>query len=337
VIEIDGSEGEGGGQILRSALSLAICTQQSFRIADVRAKREKPGLLRQHLAAVNAAAEICGASVEGAQIGSRTLVFRPGRVRAGDFTFSIGTAGSCTLVLQTVLAPLLAAPSPSRVRVQGGTHNRAAPPYEFLQRAFLPLLARMGARVGIELTSHGFYPRGGGEIRAQITPTPRLGTIELTTRGAPSRSSAEALVAGLPADIAARELAVIGKRLGLMREQLHLRALPNDLGPGNALTITLAYENVTEVFAGFGERGVRAEDVARRAADEAFAYREATAPVGEHLADQLLLPLALGEGGTFLATMASGHLRTNAAVVERFTNRRIAVTPGRAGVEVTVV
>ena len=159
-------------------------------------------------------------------------------------------------------------------------------------------------------------------------PTPRLGTLELTARGAPTRSSADALVAGLPADIATRELDVIGKRLGFGREQLHLHALPNDLGPGNALTITLGYENVTEVFAGFGERGVRAEDVARRAADEALAYRESTAPVGEHLADQLLLPLALGEGGTFLATMASGHLRTNAAIVERFTNRRIAVTPG---------
>src|SRR6185503_20073831 len=156
-------------------------------------------------------------------------------------------------------------------------------------------------------------------------------------RGASVRACAEALVAGLPASIATRELDVIGKRLGLLREQLHLNALPNDLGPGNALTITLAYEHVTEVFAGFGQRGVRAEDVARGAADEAFAYREATAPVGEHLADQLLLPLALGEGGTFLATTASGHLRTNAAIVERFTNRRIAVTPGRAGVEVTVV
>jgi len=286
---------------------------------------------------VNAAAEICGASVQGAEIGSRTLVFRPGTLRAGDFTFAIGTAGSCTLVLQTVLPPLLSAASPSRVRVQGGTHNPAAPPFEFLQRTFLPLLARMGARVELELASHGFYPRGGGEIRARITPAPKLGTLELTRRGAPTRASAEALVAGLPASIVTRELDVIGKRLGFTREQLHLQALPNDLGPGNALTITLGYENITEVFAGFGERGVRAEDVARGAADEAFAYRAATAPVGEHLADQLLLPLALGEGGTFLATAASGHLRTNAEIVERFTARRISVTPGAMGVEVTVV
>jgi RNA 3'-terminal phosphate cyclase (ATP) len=294
-------------------------------------------LLRQHLTAVNAAAEICGATVDGGEIGSRALVFRPGRVRGGDFTFPIGTAGSCTLVLQTVLPPLLSAPAPSRVRIQGGTHNRAAPPFEFLQRAFLPLLARMGAGVDLELRSHGFYPRGGGGIRAQIVPVPRLGALVLTERGAPTGSSAEALVAGLPANIATRELDVIGRRLGFSRDQLHLRALPNDLGPGNALTITLGYENVTEVVAGFGERGVRAEDVAHAAADEALAYREASAPVGEHLADQLLLPLALGEGGTFVATMASGHLGSNAEIVQRFTARRISIVPGPGGVEVTVV
>jgi RNA 3'-terminal phosphate cyclase (ATP) len=285
---------------------------------------------------VNAAAEICGAQLDGADIGSQRLEFRPGPLRAGDYTFSIGTAGSCTLVLQTVLPPLWSAASPSRVRVQGGTHNPSAPPFEFLQRAFLPLLGRMGAHVSLELTSHGFYPRGGGEIRAQITPAPRLEALELTQRGAPTRASAEAVIAGLPVHIATRELEVVGRRLGFTLEQLHLVALPNDIGPGNALTIALGYENVTEVFAGFGERGVRAEDIARRAADEALAYREATAPVGEHLADQLLLPLALGAGGTFLATTASGHLRSNADIVERFTARRISLTPGRAGVEVTV-
>src|SRR5262245_43603031 len=151
MIEIDGSEGEGGGQILRSSLSLAVCTQQPFRIANIRANRDKPGLMRQHLTAVKAAAEICDASVDGAEPGSRTLAFRPGKLRAGDFSFAIGTAGSCTLVLQTVLMPLLTAPARSRVRITGGTHNRAAPPFDFLQRSFLPLLARMGARVELTL------------------------------------------------------------------------------------------------------------------------------------------------------------------------------------------
>jgi RNA 3'-terminal phosphate cyclase (ATP) len=329
MIDIDGSEGEGGGQILRSALSLAICTQQPFRIANIRANRDKPGLMRQHLTAVQAAAEICDARVEGAQLGSRALVFRPGKLRAGNFSFAIGTAGSCTLVLQTVLPPLITAAAPSRVSITGGTHNSNSPPFDFLARSFMPLLARMGANVALELTSFGFYPRGGGEIRASIQPAERLVPIDLLERGAPVRSYAEAYVAGLPAHVAQRELEVIGKLLKLPLESLQMRGLPNDVGPGNAVTITVEHANVCEVFTGFGERGVRAEDVARGAAEEARAYLSASAPVSEHLADQLLLPLALAGGGSFLATTATGHLRSNALIVQRFTGRRasLEITP----------
>src|SRR3954470_7924061 len=164
MIEIDGSQGEGGGQILRSSLSLAVCTQQPFRITNIRAKREKPGLMRQHLTAVRAAAEICNASVEGDAVGSRELTFQPGALKAGDYSFAIGTAGSCTLVLQTVLIPLLVADGLSTVRISGGTHNKGAPPFDFLQRAFLPLLRRMGAQIDLTLIQYGFYPKGGGEI-----------------------------------------------------------------------------------------------------------------------------------------------------------------------------
>jgi len=337
MIEIDGSEGEGGGQILRSSLSLAICTQQPFRIANIRANREKPGLMRQHLTAVKAAAEICDATLDGAELGSRALTFRPGRARSGDFSFAIGTAGSCTLVLQTLLPPLLTAAAESRLRITGGTHNRAAPPFDFLQRSFMPLLARMGANVDLSLASFGFYPRGGGEIRARVSPAARLGSLALTSRGGWVRGYAEAYVAGLPARIATRELEVIGKRLAWTPDQLRLCGLPNDLGPGNAVTITLEHEHVTEVLTGFGEKGVRAEEVAGGAAEEAAAYLAATAPVGEHLADQLLLPLALGEGGSFVATVASGHLRSNAVIIQRFTGRRIGIAPHAGGVEVTVV
>jgi RNA 3'-terminal phosphate cyclase (ATP) len=337
MIEIDGSEGEGGGQILRSALSLAICTQQPFRITNIRANREKPGLMRQHLTAVKAAAEICAGAVDGAEIGSRALTFRPGRLAAGDYSFAIGTAGSCTLVFQTVLPALLTAAGESRVRISGGTHNRAAPPFDFLARSFLPLLERMGAKVQLELVSHGFYPHGGGEIRARITPAASLGALNLHERGAWVRGYAEAYVSAIPVHVAQRELAVIGRMLGWSQDQLLLRALPNDVGPGNALTITLEYENVTEVFTGFGERGVRAETVAGQAAAEARAYLSATAPVAEHLADQLLLPMALGEGGSFVAMTATPHLRSNIAVIERFTARRIAIGPRAGGflVEVT--
>ena len=336
MIDIDGSEGEGGGQILRTALSLAICTGQPFRVANIRAHREKPGLMRQHLTAVKAAAEICVGEVDGAELGSRALTFRPGKLVAGDYSYDIGTAGSCTLVLQTVLPPLLTAAGPSRVRITGGTHNRTAPPFDFLARSFLPLLARMGADVSLELARHGFYPRGGGEIRATIRPTARLAPLSLTARGGFVHGSAEAYIAALPLQVAQRELAVIGKVLGWPQEQLWVRGLANDEGPGNAVTITLQHEQVTEVFTGFGEKGVRAETVAEAAALEARDYLAATAPVGAHLADQLLLPMALAGGGEFLAIDVTPHLRSNAAVVERFTARRVHIATRDGGFLVTV-
>jgi RNA 3'-terminal phosphate cyclase (ATP) len=336
MIEIDGAEGEGGGQILRSALSLAICTQQAFRIVNIRANRERPGLRRQHLTAVQAAARICDASLDGAALESRALTFRPGTLRAGDYAFDIGTAGSSTLVLQTVLLPLLTTSGESRVRIVGGTHNPGAPPFDFLARAFLPQLARLGSRVELELARPGFYPRGGGEIRARIAPA-RIGVLDLMERGAARCFQVEAYVAALPANIAERELAFVGKQLGWPRERLHLRMLANDVGPGNALTVTLEYENVTEVKTAHGGRGVRAEDVARAAAEEAADYLASDAPVGEHLADQLLLPMSLGGGGRFRAVRSSAHLRSNALVIERFTGRKVGIEAVESGVVVTVV
>ena len=336
MIEIDGAEGEGGGQILRSSLSLAICTQQPFRIANIRANREKPGLMRQHLTAVKAAAEICDGELAGAELGSRALSFRPGKLRAGNFSFAIGTAGSCTLVFQTVLPALLTAAGESQVRITGGTHNRASPPFDFLARSFLPLLGRMGVDVELTLVSYGFFPRGGGEIRARIRPSPKVLPLHLPARGALVRGIAEAYVAAVPIHVAQRELEVIGRALGFSSEQLLLRGLPNDVGPGNAVTITLEHEHVTEVLTGFGEKSVRAETVATQAADEARAYLRARAPVGEHLADQLLLPMALGAGGSFVSPVATPHLRSNAAVIERFTGRRVGITPHADGFEVAV-
>lgn len=327
MIEIDGAVGEGGGQILRSALSLSICTEQPFRIINIRANRSKPGLMRQHLTAVNAAAEICSAETAGAGIGSTQLTFRPGRLRAGNYSFAIGTAGSCSLVLQTVLPPLLTASAPSRIHLCGGTHNKGAPPFDFLQRAFLPLIARMGPQVSVDLVSYGFYPRGGGEIRVAINPTSSLIPLHLTDRGARTASYAEAYIAAIPIHVAHRELQTIGHRLNWAPEQMKLRGLPNDVGPGNAVSITIAHEHVTEVFTGFGERGVSAEVVAKGVAQEARDYLVNAAAVGPYLADQLLLPLALCGAGSFTTYEVSTHLKTNADVIEQFVGRRARVIP----------
>ncbi|MDQ1924389.1 RNA 3'-terminal phosphate cyclase [Massilia pseudoviolaceinigra] len=318
MIELDGAVGEGGGQILRSALTLSMITGQAFCIKNIRAGRKKPGLLRQHLVAVQAATQISGATVTGAELGSQTLVFAPKAIKGGDYQFAIGSAGSCTLVLQTVLLALLHADGPSTVRVSGGTHNPMAPPAQFLQRAYIPLLRKMGADIDIELLRSGFYPAGGGCIVATIAPCPQLQQLTLMERGERVGGYAEGIVAGLPASIALRELECVGLGMNWTGDQLRMRGLPGEQGPGNALLITLEYESATEVFCAFGEKMVRAETVAKDAMHEARRYIASQAAVGEHLADQLMLPMALAGGGSFTADVISQHAITNAEVIGRF-------------------
>ncbi len=318
MIELDGAQGEGGGQILRSALTLSMITGQPFRMTQIRAKRPKPGLMRQHVAAVQASARICGAELSGAEAGSQELTFVPGAIRGGDYAFAIGTAGSCTLVLQTLLPALLYADAASTVKVSGGTHNSMAPPVHFLQRAYGRVLAEMGAQVDISLKRFGFYPAGGGEVVASIEPCPQLRPFELMTRGERRHGFAESFIAGVPANVAVRELAVIGAGMGWEDGQLLHRGLPGEQGPGNALLVTLEHEHATEVFAGFGEKAVRAETVAKHVLQEVRDYLVSGAAVGEHLADQLMLPMALAGGGRFTTNRLSQHAVTNAAVISRF-------------------
>jgi RNA 3'-terminal phosphate cyclase (ATP) len=256
-----------------------------FGSRNIRAKRPKPGLLRQHLTAVLAAAEVSDARVEGAAPGSQTLTFEPGLPHAGDYRFAIGTAGSCTLVLQTVLPALLQVAQPS---------------------------------IELVLKRHGFYPSGGGELVASIEPCAKLQGLELEARGQRIDSYAEAYIAALPFHIAERELDTVGKLMNWSAEKLHVRGLANDRGPGNVLMLTLHYQNITEVFTGFGERGVTAENVARQVCREVLDYLASGAAVGNYLADQLILPLALAGQGSFTATAPSQHLLTNIAVIQRF-------------------
>lgn len=332
-LELDGAQGEGGGQILRSALTLSMITGTPFRIERLRAKRAKPGLLRQHLTAVQAAAEISGAQVAGAEPGSQRLEFRPGAIRGGDYRWAIGTAGSCTLVLQTVLPALWYADGPSTLLVSGGTHNPAAPPADFLIRAWLPLMRRMGTQAEIELLRHGFYPAGGGELRVRVAPG-RPGRLELPERGALQALRAEAIVAGVPQGVACRELDTLAR--GLPRLETRVRELPRREGPGNALLVEVEHAQVTELFTAFGERGKPAEQVANQLGKTVRGYLGSGAVLGEHLADQLVLPLALAGGGRFSTCAHSSHLATNLAVIEKFLGIQASVQPIGQGWEVAL-
>jgi RNA 3'-terminal phosphate cyclase (ATP) len=323
MLELDGSHGEGGGQVVRTSLALSIVTGKPFRIFNLRARRSPPGLRRQHLVAVEAAARVSRARVEGAELGSRELTFVPGEVVAGEYDFPIDTAGSTTLVFQTVLPPLLCAAGPSLLTFEGGTHNPMAPPFEFLERAFLPLVRRLGPKVEAELERPGFYPAGGGRFTVTLEPVPRLQGFDLLERGAIRRQRATALVSRLPRHIAERELEQVARETGWERAALEVREV-DAFGPGNAILLEVESDNVTEVFNGIGERGVPAETVASRAVQEMRRYLDAGVPVGEHLADQLLLLLALAGSGSFATHPLSGHAATQAELIPKFLDVRIA-------------
>lgn len=318
MLVLDGSHGEGGGQVLRSALSLSLVTGTPFRIENIRAGRPRPGLMRQHLTAVEAAAAVGDADVTGASVGSRALSFKPGRSRGGEYAFSVGTAGSATLVLQTVLPALIAAAEPSNLVLEGGTHNPMSPPFDFLAKTFLPLLGRMGPRVEATLERSGFYPAGGGRFRVAVAPAAKLAPLALETRGELRGRRARAVVANLPRVIAERELSTLAKELAWESSAFSIEERTDSIGPGNAVIAEVESEHLTEVFTAFGEKQVRAEAVASSVAAEVSAYLATDAPVGQHLADQLILLLALAGQGTFRTVPPTKHAHTQLHVINRF-------------------
>jgi RNA 3'-terminal phosphate cyclase (ATP) len=316
MIEIDGSAGEGGGQILRTALGLSLVTGQAFRITKIRARRKKPGLMRQHLTAVCAAAEIGGAAVHGAEIGSRDLVFTPAAIRPGSYHFSIGTAGSCTLVFQCILPALLVAGGPSELVLEGGTHNPMAPPFDFLERTFLPLLHQMGAKVLATLDRPGFYPAGGGRMKITVEPAATLLPLELLSL-ADISFSVRAVCAQLPSHIGRRELGVVQDKLHTPDEKSEEVQL-DQYGPGNVLSIFVRSDRLTETFTGFGQKNVSAEKVAMGTIQQVRNYIQAESPVGPHLADQLLIPMALAGSGCMRTGRPTNHTLSNIEVIRRF-------------------
>ena len=325
MITIDGSFGEGGGQILRSSLGLALVTGEAVRLENIRAGREKPGLRRQHLTAVNAAVAVGAAEVQGNKKGSQELYFAPKTVKAGEYHFSVGTAGSTTLVLQTVLPALMQADEKSVLTIEGGTHNPMAPPFDFLAGAFLPITERMGWKVRAELERPGFFPAGGGQIKVFIELADKLNQIEIIERGLIVGQRAKALVARLPRHIGERELKVIREVLKWDRRWLKVEEVRDSAGPGNVLTAEIEYENVTEVFSGFGEKGWPAEKVAESVAVQVSNYLGTEAPVGKYLADQLMIPMALAGGGRYRTAVLTEHSRTNIEVIMKFLEVDIVV------------
>ena len=326
MIALDGSLGEGGGQILRSALAMSLATRTPFRIEHIRAGRRRPGLMRQHLTAVNAAVEVGRAGVKGNRIGSTDLLFAPETVGAGRYHFAVGTAGSATLVLQTVLPALLTAKAPSELVLEGGTHNPYAPPFDFLEKAFLPVINRMGPNVTAELERPGFYPAGGGKFRVCINPSGRIARHDLTERGDVVRHEAIAMLAQLPRNIGAREVSALRQKLSWPDSAFRIKEVRGSVGPGNIVIAIVESRNVTEVFTGFGQRGVPAEHVAEAVVKPVREYLASGVPVGRYLADQLMIPMVLAGGGQFVTLPLSRHATTNIDVLQKFVDLDVSVT-----------
>ncbi len=322
-IIIDGSIGEGGGQVLRTSISLSAITGKPVRIENIRAGRKKPGLMRQHLTSIKAAAEICAAETHGLELRSNAISFMPGEIEGGDYRFDIGSAGGTVLVAQTILPILSHAKTPSTATILGGTHNMWAPTFDYLERAFLPLFNRMGGRTSAQLIKYGFVPAGGGEIALAVKPIQEKQALDLQERGEKTGANIIAVLANLKRDIANREIKAITKRMDIDKSQAEILHVDGP-GPGNAVSVFMDYEHVTEVFIGLGQHGVRAEAVANSVVVAARDYILSEACVGPHMADQLLLPMALLAGGVFTTSDMTEHTRTNIEIIKHFLSVKIS-------------
>ena len=318
LVKIDGRRGEGGGQVLRTSLALSVITGRPLKIVNIRSRRRKSGLLRQHLTAVRAAVEISGARVKGDELGSTSLLFEPGQIRPGDYSFKIGSAGSTTLVLQTILPPLMLASGRSKLVIEGGTHNMMAPPYDFLKKSFVPLLNRQGVDVDLKLEKWGFYPAGGGQIEIEICPSRELKPFVFEERGKLIGRKCRSIASAISEVVCQRELEQVRRKLNWADGELSPELLEKPIGPGNVMLFELEYENVTGVFSSFGEKGVVAERVASSGISVVRNYLKSEAFACEYLADQLLIPLALAGEGAFTCMSLSSHTLTNMEVIKEF-------------------
>ncbi len=347
-VEIDGALGEGGGQVLRTALALAIITGRPVRLRNIRANRPKPGLARQHLAALQAAAAICAGRHSPVEVGSTALDFSPGPVRCGDYRFAIGTAGAVSLLLHSVYLPLCLAQGDSTLELAGGTHVPWSPTFEYLAFCWAPNLRRLGIHIHLDLRRAGFYPPGGGSLHVRVRGGAAVGAVHWEAPVTRPRWHGVSLQANLTPEVAARQrqgaLAVLGPAL-MERGLLQSREMePLTVGtlqaasPGSTIALVAEGVDCSASVTGLGARGKRAEAVGREAALAFAAHVNSCCPVDVHAADQLVLPLALaGAPSTFLTPRATAHLSSNARVIEAFLPVRIGIEPAApVGVRVMV-
>lgn len=316
MIEIDGTYGEGGGQILRTSIALSAITGMPLTIHNIRGKRSKPGLQAQHLTCVRAAAEICGAKLSGDAVGSVQLKFEPQHsIRAGEYEFDIGTAGSTTLVAQTVLVPLALADDSSRVTIRGGTHNPMAPTADYLEHVFLPMAAMQGLRASVEIRRFGFYPKGGGEIKISVEPS-KFQPVHFDHTVGENNLKMTIASCGIPQEFKKRAEDHLNRLLDEAVEVVDLQ----QGGPSQGVGLTLiASDEMQAGFSSLGERGKRLEKVIEEAVTEYKTWKETGAPVDPHLADQLVLPALFAEGRTsYRVSEVTEHLQTVLWLAEHF-------------------
>ncbi|MEL6183991.1 MAG: RNA 3'-terminal phosphate cyclase [Myxococcota bacterium] len=334
-LEIDGRDGEGGGQIVRTSVALSAVTGRPLRLIRVRAGRAKPGLQAQHLAAVKAVATVCEADTDGLRLGAERFRFVPGKLRGGRFDFRVATAGSAGLVLHAVLPALLRAPEPSEVVFEGGTHVRSAPPFEHVRYAFLPALAEMGIRAELTLERPGFFPKGGGRMVLRVEPWTELHPLSrsetVAIKTAQLRGTCH--VGKLPSHVTERAERRL-KNCGVA--SLPDEGLAPSPGPGLAVCVEVKANKAVDVVTALGEKGRPTEHVVDEAVESARAHLKAEAPVGPFLADQLLLYLALGAGGSFLTVPTTRHFETQVRTLGRFLSAQVRMTPAEGRVQVEV-
>jgi RNA 3'-terminal phosphate cyclase (ATP) len=330
LIEIDGSHGEGGGQILRTALALSAILNKPLKVHKIRAGRKNPGLQPQHLKAVEALARITQARTEGVRIGSETIAFIPQETQPGDYRFEIGTAGSVTLLLQALLPPLCSVSGKSRLTLAGGTHVEWSPPFHYLERIFFAILRRMGITVNADLERWGWYPRGGGIIHLEVHPASEIKPLILTDRGKLMRIGGLSASSNLPAHVAERQrdyvLKEVGEKFNVdvdIEVDIHARAN----SPGSFVFLTAESENIMAGSSSLGRKGKRAEDVAKEAVDSLKDYLSSEGCIDPHLADQLTLFMALARGtSSFTTTKITDHLLTNLWVIQHFLDVEVRVS-----------